>query len=269
MGDARPAVVGTGALVGIAVLVGAGVLAQVAYPLVDGSPRDALTVATVVICCAAAVAHAAVTRGARAALALVLVTAGGGLLVEAVGRATGVPFGGYDYAGSLGPKLLGVPLVIPLAWTMMAWPAWLVAGRLLPSRPVARLLVAGWALASWDFFLDPQMVDAGHWSWSDPTPALPWVDGVPLTNYAGWTVVAVLMMAALSQVLPDEAAAPDLPMFVFYLWTYASSVLAHLVFFGLPGSALWGGLAMGMVAVPLAVSLRGLSAAGAPQVAAR
>jgi putative membrane protein len=250
-------------------LVGAGVLAQVAYPLVDGSARDALTVGTVVICCAAAVTHAAVTRGVRTAALLVLVTAGGGLLVEAAGRATGVPFGGYDYAGSLGPKLLGVPLVIPLAWTMMAWPAYLVAGKLLPSSPVTRVAVAGWALASWDFFLDPQLVDAGHWSWADPTPALPGVPGVPLTNYAGWTVVAVLMMAALTTVLPREPAGADLPMFAFYLWTYASSVLAHLVFFDLPGSALWGGLAMGVVAVPLALSLRVHARARTTEVAAR
>jgi putative membrane protein len=247
-------------------LVGAGVLAQVAYPLVDGSARDALTVGTVVVCCAAAVTHAAVTRGVRTAALLVLVTAGGGLLVEAVGLASGVPFGRYDYAGSLGPKLLGVPLVIPLAWTMMAWPAWLVAARVARR---ARVLVAGWALASWDFFLDPQMVDAGHWTWSDPAPGLPGVAGVPLTNYAGWTIVAMLMMAALAAVLPAEPAGADLPMFAFYLWTYASSVLAHLAFFGLPGSALWGGLAMGVLAVPLALSLRGHARASTTEVAAR
>ena len=39
----------------------------------------------------------------------------------------------YDVAGAsgeLGPKLAGVPLIIPLAWTWMAWPAWLAAVRL-------------------------------------------------------------------------------------------------------------------------------------------
>ena len=268
-------------------LVGLGVLAQIAYPLVGGAARDTLTIGTVLMCCVAAVTHATVTRGARTAALVLLITAGSGLLVEAVGRATGWPFGAYDYAGSLGGKVLGVPLVIPLAWTMMAWPAWLVAGRLVrgagglvrgpfrvagtgrPLRVVVagwalRVVVAGWALASWDFFLDPQMVAAGHWSWSDPTPALPGVAGVPLTNYAGWIVVAIVMMTVLAAVLPTETAAAtgqaatertDLPMFVFYLWTFASSVLAHLVFFDLSGSALWGGLAMGVVALPLAATL--------------
>ena len=53
------------------------------------------------------------------------------------------------------------------------------------------------ALASWDLFLDPQMVDAGHWRWSDPSPALPGVPTVPLTNYAGWALVALVLMALL------------------------------------------------------------------------
>ena len=54
------------------------------------------------------------------------------------------------------------------------------------AAPLARVAVAAAALASWDLFLDPQMVDAGHWRWSDPSPALPGVPTVPLTNYAGW-----------------------------------------------------------------------------------
>ncbi len=34
-------------------------------------------------------------------------------------------------------------------------------------------------------------------------------------------------------------------MLALYLWTYASSVLAHAVFLGLPASAAWGALGMG------------------------
>ncbi|MFI5957022.1 carotenoid biosynthesis protein [Cryptosporangium sp. NPDC051539] len=244
-----------------AVLVGLTILAQIGYPLVGGSARNGVTVVTVVLGFAAAVTHAAATRGARTAAAVVLVTAGGGLLVEALGTASGFPFGEYSYAGTLGPKVLGVPWVIPLAWTMMAWPAWLVAGRLVAGW--WRVAVAGWALASWDVFLDPQMVDAGHWSWSSSGVALPGVPGIPLTNYVGWVLVAVVMFAALRLLRVDPDAEPGTPMLVFYLWTYASSVLAHAAFFGLPASAAWGALAMGTVAVPLAVTLFREARAGA------
>ena len=44
-------------------------------------------------------------------------------------------------------------------------------------------------------------------------------------------------------------------MLALYLWTYASSVLAHAVFLGLPASARLGRAGMAVVAVPLAVTL--------------
>lgn len=244
-----------------ALLGAAVVLAQVAYPLTPvGTARDGLTVATVVLFAAASLAHAAVTRGSRAAVGLLVVAGGGGLVAESVGVATGIPFGAYDYADTLGPAVLGVPLVIPLAWVMMAWPAHLVGARLARGR-AARVAVSALALASWDLFLDPQMVDAGHWSWADPTPGLPGVPTVPLTNYAGWVLVAVALMAVLDRAAPVSPGPADAVPYVLYLWTYASSVLAHLAFFGLPASALWGGLGMGAVAIPLALSLRPVRAA--------
>jgi uncharacterized membrane protein len=239
----------------LAVLPVATVLAQVAYPLVpQGSGRNALTVLTVVLFALASLVHAYATRGARTALVLLVVAGGAGLLAEAAGVATGFPFGTYAYAGTLGPQVLDVPVVIPLAWTMMAWPAYLVGVRLGRTR-VGTVAVGAVALASWDLFLDPQMVDAGHWRWADPSPGLPGVPSVPLTNYAGWVVVAVVLMALLAILAPTRPG-PDAVPYALYLWTWASSVLAHAAFFGLPASALWGGLGMGLVAVPLALSLR-------------
>ncbi len=58
-------------------------------------------------------------------------------------------------------------------------------------RSLVVAVTAGAALAAWDVFLDPQMVDAGHWTWADPSPGLPGVAHVPLTNFAGWLLVAV------------------------------------------------------------------------------
>jgi uncharacterized membrane protein len=236
-------------------LAAATVLAQIAYPLVGGDARDTLTVATVLLFAASSLSHAWVSRGPRAAAGLLLVGGGLGLAAEAVGVATGVPFGRYEYADSLGPAVLGVPLVIPLAWVMMAWPAWLVAARLARGR-AARMVTGAVALASWDLFLDPQMVDAGHWRWADPLPSLPGVPTVPLTNYAGWLLVALVLMALLGRVVPVEPTPRDAVPYALYLWTYASSVLAHAAFFGLPASAVWGGLGMGLVAVPLLLAIR-------------
>lgn len=236
---------------GLAAIVGV----QIAYPLVEGGTRAALVVATVLLGWLISVGHALASRGVRTALALVVITTGGGLLVEAVGVGTGFPFGAYDYANALGPRLFGVPMVIPLAWTWMAWPAWLAAGE-LTRRSAARVGMAGLGLAAWDLFLDPQMVREGYWRWAHPSPALPGVPDVPVGNYLGWLAVAVVMMALLGAATTGYVnRGRDAPMLALYLWTYYSSVLAHAVFLRLPASALWGGVGMGLVAVPLTVRL--------------
>ncbi|GAA5183894.1 hypothetical protein GCM10023322_24190 [Rugosimonospora acidiphila] len=284
--------------------LGGLVLIQIGYPLTHGDARAGLVVTTVLLGFAISVGHALATRGARVAVALVVVAGAGGLAVEALGVRTGFPFGRYAYSGALGPRLFGVPLVIPLAWAWMAWPAWLAAARLTRpragrtarartglagaglagtrlgrtglgrtglgraglgraglgraglGRAVVRIALAGLGLAAWDLFLDPQMVAAGYWRWRHPTPGLA---GIPYTNYLGWLVVAVLMMALFAAVAGSRVRVGgpgvDAPMSALYLWTYLSSVLAHAVFLGLPGSAAAGAVGMGLVAVPLAVAL--------------
>ena len=136
---------------------------------------------------------------------------------------------------------------------MFAYPCLLVGQRLAGSR-LGATLVGGWALASWDLFLDPQMVEAGHWRWADVTASLPGSPDVPISNYLGWVLVGVVMVGVL-QLLPRRDADDRVPAALF-LWTYASSVLANAVFFGRPAVALLGGVGMGLVAIPYARSLR-------------
>ena len=236
-----------------AALAALTVLLQIAYPLVTGAGRDPLTIVTVVVFFLASTTHALRHRGLRWTALYVLITTGTGLVAEAVGTATGFPFGQYDYAGSLGAKLLGVPVVIPLAWAMFAYPC-LVVGQRLARSAVGAAAVGGAALASWDLFLDPQMVEAGHWRFTDVHASLPGAPGIPISNYLGWLLVAVVMLGAL-QLLGRRTADDRVPAALF-LWTYASSVLANAVFFGRPLVALVGGLGMGAIAIPYALSLR-------------
>lgn len=231
----------------------AAIAVQILYPLTPGTWRTEITVLSVVVFAVAAVADTARVHGPRGALILVAVAGGGGLVAEAVGVATGWPFGSYAYTGTLGAEVLGVPLVVPLAWVMMAWPA-LVVGRTLARRGPAVVVVAACALTAWDVFLDPQMVAAGHWTWIDPRHGLPLIPEIPLSNYGGWLLVSTLMMAALHAAL-SRTDRPSAPAATLYLWVYFSSVLAHAVFFGLPGSAVTGGVVMGLVAVPFAVAI--------------
>jgi putative membrane protein len=236
-------------------LAAATVLAQIAYPLLSGTARDGDTVLTVLLFCAASCAAAAASDGSRWALRFLLVTAGFGFAIEALGTATGFPFGRYEYAGSLGPRLLAVPVVVPLAWAMMAYPALVVGNRIARDRSLpARIAASALALASWDVFLDPQMVGAGHWRWlGDHQIALA---GVPIGNFAGWLLASAALMTLLHLLLPAPASRSDALPLGLYAWTYVSSLLANLAFFGRPAVALAGGLAMG---VPMLLLSRSLS----------
>ena len=233
-------------------LTAATVLAQIAYPLLSGSARNSDTVLTVLLFCAASCAAATAANGGRWTLRFLLLTAGFGFAIEALGTASGVPFGRYEYAGSLGPGLIGVPLVVPLAWAMMAYPAMVVGTRIAGSRSVAsRIAASAVALAAWDVFLDPQMVGAGHWRW--PGGHALALAGVPVQNFAGWLLASALLMTLLHLLLPRRGQGSDALPLGLYVWTYASSLLANLAFFGRPAVALAGGLAMG---VPVVLLLR-------------
>jgi uncharacterized membrane protein len=235
--------------------VAAVVAVEIPYPLLHGSARDAFTVLAVATA-AVAVGWHAVTVHARRGAALVASAAVLGLGAEVVGVHTGVPFGDYRYLGGIGPSLLGVPVVVALAWATMAYPAWLVAGR-VAGGVGARIVVGAVALAAWDVFLDPQMVWAGHWRWADPSPHLPGVTDVPLTNFAGWLAVSLALMAVAAGLLGRRrTTASDDPMLALWLWAWVGSTLANLAFLDRPAVALWGALAMATVGVALLLRLR-------------
>jgi putative membrane protein len=231
-----------------AALAGAVVALQIGYPLAHGDARDTLTVLIVAGLAVTCLVHAALTRGVPTAVWLFVLTAVPGWAVEVLGVHTGFPFGSYAYADDLGPHPLGAPLLIGLAWTMLAWPGALAARRLVRSG-LARVLVGAWALASADLFLDPQQVAAGHWTWQFPAPHLPGVPGVPLTNYAGWLLVALLLSAAVQAIAGDG---DDVVMTAVYLWLYVGWIVALACFLDLAAAAGWGALGMGAVAIPLA-----------------
>lgn len=233
----------------------AAILAQIAWPLTSGTGRVINTTVVVVLFAAASVSHAAVTRGARWAAGYTAIALGVGLGVEVLGVSTGFPFSAYEYTDALQPQLFGVPVLIPAAWTMMAYPAWLVGRRLAGPRLISAVVIGAFALAAWDVFLDPQMVGENYWVWLSDARGLPGIPEIPLANYAGWLLVSLVLIGAVSLLPTDRAARPwsvaseGVPT-LLYGWTWLGGIIANAVFLGRPLVALWGGLVMGVVAVP-------------------
>ena len=194
-------------------------------------------------------------------------------LIEVIGVRTGVPFGRYHYSdavtyqrcptGSLCsdtesvthsvPALLGVPVIVPLAWLMMAYAAHRV-GRHISSRPIAQWLWSSGALAAWDLILDPQFLldphlrGNGWWVWTNPSPHLPGIPGIPLSNFAGWLVAAAAVQALLAFALRPSGHSRnghartqrlwEVPV-VFYAWTCVGAVFLGITELAAPAAAAW------------------------------
>jgi uncharacterized membrane protein len=237
------------------------VLTAIAYPLTSGGARDAVSWAIVVLGAALSVAHAGLSRGPRAAATVLVGVTATAVAFEALGLATGFPYGQYRYSDTLGPTLLGVPFLVPLAWLMMAWPSWVLAERLARPvrsghRAVVRIAIAAAVFAGWDVVLDPQMVQAGYWTWVHPRPGLPGIDTVPLTNLAGWLLAGAVLMWSLDALIPlvSVRGAPRIgaraPLLAIG-WMTLGGAMAHAGWLGLPGSAAWGA----GLAIPVLVAL--------------
>jgi len=205
-------------------------LAQVTIPLTPRGDRQIATT-VVVAALAAGVALLAVGRlGVRRAGAVAAICCATGLAAEVVGTRTGLPFGDYAYTDELTPQVLGVPVVVVLAWFGMGLPATAVARRIVVGggalRRAARVGVAAVALTGWDLFLDPQMVREGYWVW----PGGGAYRGIPLSNFAGWLVVSALLAAALER--PAEASGDDRALAGVFALMAVMEAVGFAVFFG-------------------------------------
>ncbi|MFN3266023.1 MAG: carotenoid biosynthesis protein [Deinococcales bacterium] len=239
-------------------LFGLHLLVQPIYALLPTNLELVGTLTIVFSSTLFAFTHLLATRGIRVALILLglcLVVAGG---LEMLSVATGFPFGVYAYGTQLGFAVLGVPLLVPLCWQMMAHNAATLA-RL--ARPQAAVLVAAGALVAWDVYLDPQMVRGGYWTWQRSSGDFVYA-GIPLENYAGWFLTALIIFAVywrstkpapLSKLSLFEA----LPIFSF-LWTWLGSAVVNILWWGQPLVGLAGLVCMGAFALPALQKMRQL-----------
>ena len=111
--------------------------------------------------------------------------------VEAVGVATGFPYGPFHYGDAMGPRFAGlVPYLLPVSYVP------LVVGAVAAtwgSRFLLHVLKATLLLVWMDAVLDPGAAALGFWSWPDGGAYY----GVPLGNYAGWLLSGAVATALL------------------------------------------------------------------------
>ena len=112
--------------------------------------------------------------------------------IEALGVATGFPYGTFYYGDALGPRLAGiVPYLLPLSYAPLVVGA--VAAAWGPRLRLLHILYATLLLVWMDAIIDPGAASLGFWVWPEGGAYY----GVPLSNYAGWLLSGALATALL------------------------------------------------------------------------
>ena len=230
------------------------VLANISWAIFSGSLRDALTITGVLAFSLASGLHAYNALGSRRLVKFVSIALLATIMIEILGVQTGIPFGEYEYdLARLGPTVFEVPLLIPFAWFMMLYPSWLVVNELVQTK-VPAVLMGALLMATWDLYLDPQMVNEGYWTW--------FVSGVPskeipISNFFGWLITAAIIFTFISWFVGvPKSSVSNLVPYSLLLWVWLGSFLVNVVtvspFLGEPKVAAAGFIGMGIVLLPWA-----------------
>ncbi len=164
-----------------------------------GPIRPLASAATLLTGCAALLLPVADRIGTGRAAAGFLSVLALGAAAEIAGLYTGLPFGRYEYTDRWQPivPLPGdqrFPVLLPLAWFLIAGAAYLLAARWF--HGFAAALTGACLATAVDAAMEPVLTGPlGYWRWLEPT-----VLGIaPAANFGGWfgvSLVAGLLLQA-------------------------------------------------------------------------
>ena len=105
--------------------------------------------------------------------------------LEAVGVATGLIFGAYQYGPVLGSHLWGVPPIIGFNWVLVVLGiARFVRKQLQVRHPALGALLVSLLCVLFDVILEPLAIRLNYWTWE--------MVQVPLQNYVAWFLISYI-----------------------------------------------------------------------------
>lgn len=137
-----------------------------------------------------------------------MVIAVSGYLLEVVGIQTGLLFGRYVYAESLGFQLWGTPPLIGVNWLFLTC-ACASVSVYFRVRPFFQVLLATVFMVVYDGILEVAAPVMNMWHWEG--------EQVPLRNYISWFVVALCFQWLWKREQPERPNRMALPLLVFQL----------------------------------------------------
>ncbi|MGE4287323.1 MAG: carotenoid biosynthesis protein [Salinivirgaceae bacterium] len=128
-----------------------------------------------------------------------------GFAIEVVGVKTGLLFGEYSYGTALGPKLMGVPLLIGINWFFLTYAASVVVGKMFRNT-WSQMLSASSMVVIYDFVMEPVAVSTGMWYWQSGI--------IPVQNYLMWFITAAFFVFLFSKFVKNSRNPMALPILV-------------------------------------------------------
>ena len=111
------------------------------------------------------------------------------MILEILGVQHGLFFGEYNYGDVLGPRVLGVPLIIGINWLIVIIGATSFV-RKYSGNIIILAVLTGLTAFLFDYLMEPGAIALGFWEWSGP---------VPIKNYITWfTISCVSSLIAMS-----------------------------------------------------------------------
>jgi len=165
-------------------------------PQVNGSPVFSIQLESVLLIFLY-FASSYLDWGARRATKYLIGTSLASYIIEFAGVRTGYPFGNYSYTPALSPFVGPVPLFIPLMWCALGYFCLRASGL--------SVVVPALLMMFLDISLDP-IFSRDLWHWQ-ATPG-PQYFGVPLLNFVGWLISALLLFTIFRLAVVETRRSP-------------------------------------------------------------
>lgn len=159
--------------------------------------------------------HGRRAYGTRGIMVFIVLCLGVASLFESLSLRTGFPFGHYFFTGVMGPKVMGLPILLALAYVGVGYAAWVVGSLIVAAPMQSRVgvlvtpFVAAVAMCAWDLAMDPEWAYIDRaWVWRDGGGYF----GVPFSNYFGWLLTTWVFYQIFALWLRRRTAAGELPL---------------------------------------------------------
>jgi putative membrane protein len=139
-----------------------------------------------------------------------------GFFIEVIGVKTGFIFGSYYYGAAMGIKILAVPLLIGLNWSILVYST---SQFCKFKSDLLNAIFGAFLMTFLDYFIEQSASKFDFWHWKN--------NHIPLQNYIAWFLISLVLNLIFQKTIaqPDNKTAK-----AFYLTELAFFSILFLLF---------------------------------------